>query len=370
MTSMARRFDRHQLVVHLVDLRPDMGGSLPHTCAVVGQLAKHHAVMIVTDRRSLVVLRRRLPLDDLRVLILPAWLRGRPARHVAEQIVLPWIASLSRSTLVWSPISITAPRCIRRSQYAVSFHDLHTGTGGRKDKVTRRAALAARKAAVLVVPSSLVAERARALRGTGQVAVVGGGGTKVEPQTAPPFLGSTPYAICLSSDQENKGHRTLAGAVQRLLVSVPGFRLVLAGSRLEPNSLDRVYADLPTECWHDLGFVGPESLGSLLLGARFLVSASSYEGFGLAMLDALVSEVPVVATRVGVLVDHPQLLPTAVPPNDPAALADAMQSSWEDSEALNQGRDLLVAAGLTWEATAERVASALGLGHPGGGERT
>lgn len=357
--------DDRRIVVHLVDLSPDMGGSLPHTCAVVARLARRHAVTVVTDRRSVAVLRTRLPLGELRVLILPRWLRGRLARVAAEQVVLPWIAGTRRSALVWSPISITAPRFIRRAQYAVSFHDLHTGTGGRRDRVTRRAARSARKASVLVVPSSTVAERARALGGSARIAVVGGGGTSVAREAAPPVAIRAPYALCLSSDHENKGHRALADAVRLLVASVPDFRLVLAGARQGPIGLGAVYAGLPAGSWHDLGFVDRAALGSLLLDARFLVSASSYEGLGLALLDALASGVPVVATSVGVLVDHPDLLPAAVPPEDPVALAAAMRCRWEEAgPAPVGGAVALAAAGLTWEATAARVASALGLVPP------
>jgi len=346
-----------RVVVHLVDLKADMGGSLPHTCEVLTRLARRVPITVLTDRRSVDVLSGRLGQGELSVRVLPWPLRGRFARLVVESMVLGPISWVCRSVVVWSPLSITAPRFVRRRAYAVSFHDLDTGTTGGRGRVRRRAGRAARRASVILVPSSVVADRARSLgQGRGRIAVVGGGATAGYGQRRE---SASPFALCIASDEENKGHRTLAAAVGSLAEDLPCLRLVLAGSRRHGAYLASAYSGLPRAQWKDVGFVDRAALSDLLRSCRLLVSASEYEGLGLALLDAIAAGVPLVATRVGALIDHPDLLQTAVAPGDVGALADALRETWT-SPAKGRGGDLVV-AGLTWRATADRVADALGV---------
>ncbi|QXC60514.1 glycosyltransferase family 4 protein [Aquihabitans sp. G128] len=347
-------------MVHLVDLKADMGGSLIHTCEVLSRLSRRVSVTVITDRGSLDVLRDRLTLREMCVRVLPWPLRGRLARLVAEQLVLGPISWTCRSAVVWSPISITAPRLVRRRSYAVSFHDLHTGTTGARDRVRRRAARSARRAAVIVVPSSVVATRASDLGPWGRIVVVGGGTTAAQIDDRP-SEGSAPYALCVASDQDNKGHRTLAAAVGYLAEELPEFRLVLAGSRRNGAHLASVYSCIPPAMWTDVGFVDRAALSTLLRSCRLMASASDYEGLGLALLDAISENIPLVATRVGALIDHPDLLQSAVAPGDVDALADALRLAWTHRGGDLPGAAGLAEAGLTWEATTDRVAHALGV---------
>lgn len=346
-----------RVVVHLVDLEADMGGSLPHTCQVLTRLAQRVSVTVLTDRGSVDVLDGRLAPSGLRVRVLPWPLRGWFARVLVESVFLGPISWVCPSAVVWSPISITAPRLVRRRAYAVSFHDLHTGTTGGRDRVRRRAGRAARRAAVILVPSSVVADRARALGPRGRIAVVGGGATADDGQRRE---SPSPFALCIASDEENKGHRTLAAAIGSLAEDLPDLRLVLAGSRRDGARLASAYSCVPRTMWEDLGFVDRATLSDLLRSCRLVASASDYEGLGLALLDAIAEGVPLVATRVGALIDHPELLPTAVEPGDIGALAEALRATWTCPSHGRRGGDL-TAAGLTWDATADRVADALGV---------
>lgn len=346
-----------RVVVHLVGLEADMGGSLPHACEVLTRLAQRVPVTILTDRGSVDVLDGRLAASGSRVRVLPWPVRGRCARVLVESVVLGPMSWVCRTAVVWSPISITAPRFVRRRAYAVSFHDLHTGTTGGRDRVRRRAGRAARRAAVILVPSSVVADRVHALGPRGRIAIVGGGAAAGGGQRRE---SPSPFALCIASDEENKGHRTLAAAIGSLAEDLPDLRLVLAGSRRSGARLASVYSCVPRSMWEDLGFVDRPTLSDLLRSCRLVVSASDYEGLGLALLDAIAEGVPLVATRVGALIDHPELLPTAVVPGDVGALAEALRGAWTCPA---HGRPVgdLAAAGLTWDVTTDRVADALGV---------
>jgi glycosyltransferase involved in cell wall biosynthesis len=97
--------------------------------------------------------------------------------------------------------------------------------------------------------------------------------------------------------------------------------------------------------------------------ADIFVHPSRYEGYGMAIAEALAHGVPVVATRVGaipeVVLDEAGIL---VPVDDPAALADALRLLIENPSVRQRyaGRASLAATRFaTWPGTAARIASAL-----------
>lgn len=90
-----------------------------------------------------------------------------------------------------------------------------------------------------------------------------------------------------------------------------------------------------------------------------LVSPSSYEGFGMVVVEAMSQRLPVVATPVGcaptVIRDGDNGL--IVPPRDPVALAAALRRLLEDAGLRRTIGDRAAAsvAHLTLRATAERT---------------
>jgi glycosyltransferase involved in cell wall biosynthesis len=158
------------------------------------------------------------------------------------------------------------------------------------------------------------------------------------------------------SDTVSPGTYLLAvGAIQRRknqlaaleAASAVGLPLVVVGPHRDPalaEELRRRGARLE-------GYVETERLAELYRGAACLVQASTFEGFGLPIVEAMASGTPVVAVR------EPALVEVA---GDAAVVVDEPNLTEGIRRALAE-RERLVAAGLerarafTWRATAERT---------------
>jgi glycosyltransferase involved in cell wall biosynthesis len=97
--------------------------------------------------------------------------------------------------------------------------------------------------------------------------------------------------------------------------------------------------------------------------ADIFVHPSRYEGYGMAIAEALAYGIPVVATRAGAI---PEVVPPEagilVPVDDPAALADSLRRLIENPSVRQLYADGAAVAAkrfATWSGTAARIASAL-----------
>ena len=130
---------------------------------------------------------------------------------------------------------------------------------------------------------------------------------------------------CIGSAIPVKGHTHAVSAMARVVDSVPGARLSIAGSGPELEVLARQARDLGLESAVDLkGLVS--DVPGFLAEVDILVHPSLEEAFGLALIEAMAAGRPVIASdlpatrhvldegRAGVL----------VPPADPGSLAQAM----------------------------------------------
>lgn len=106
-----------------------------------------------------------------------------------------------------------------------------------------------------------------------------------------------------------------------------------------------------------LGYVDTDTLRSLYRQARAVVLPSLWEGFGLPLLEAMASDVPLIASDIAV---HREVAGDAAvfaEPSDAASFADAIESVVSDDALrgalVSRGRTRV--SGFSWEASAQKA---------------
>ena len=245
------------------------------------------------------------------------------------------VHSSTRGSLARKVVALTIARLGR---VPVVFH-LHAGgaaalLGGGRAGIQARALLyALRTADCVVALTPGWEEQIRKAVPVRRARVVGN-----VPSLTYPVSRQTPEKtiVCLGHLYRRKGVHDLLDAFAILRRDDPEVRLVLAGEGPEAVPLaERVAAEPVLRGAVDLpGWIGPAAKASLLARAGCLVIPSHDEGLPLSLLEAMVSRVPVVATRVGGI---PEALRDGVdgllvPPQDVHALAGAIATVLRDRE--------------------------------------
>jgi alpha-1,3-rhamnosyl/mannosyltransferase len=168
------------------------------------------------------------------------------------------------------------------------------------------------------------------------------------------------YALCVSTLEPRKkiGNLLLAYQClpQRLREQTP---LVLIGSRgWLSEELHQEIERLAQQGWlRYLGFIPEADLPAVYAGARTFIYPSSYEGFGLPVLEAMASGVPVVTSNRSSLPEVTKGAALLVDPDDIDALALAIEASLLDQswrvKAMSAG--LTVAQEFTWDRCIEKT---------------
>ena len=126
-----------------------------------------------------------------------------------------------------------------------------------------------------------------------------------------------------------KGYDLLVAALATL-TDMP-WQLTIAGDRTRcPTLAAQLDADIEAHGLGDriavLGAVSPERINELFLASDVFVLASRFEGYGMALTEAIAHGIPVVSTMAGAI---PQTVPAGtgllVPPDHVAALAQALR---------------------------------------------
>jgi glycosyltransferase involved in cell wall biosynthesis len=169
-----------------------------------------------------------------------------------------------------------------------------------------------------------------------------------------PEANGQPYALVVGSLERRKDPLTAVEGFA--LLGSEELRLVFAGPDRGDGAAARAAAEQQgiAQRVEFKGHVSDEELAALYRGAACLVFPSRDEGFGLPLLEAMASGVPVVATRAGALPEIAGDAAILVEPGNPAELAGGIERALAD-------RERLVAAGLdrakqfSWAETAERT---------------
>jgi len=153
-----------------------------------------------------------------------------------------------------------------------------------------------------------------------------------------------PYVLTVGSLIARKNLDALASAAEALRGE--GIDLVGAGS-------GRGYMRSGRSPVRELGYVDQQRLPGLYAGAAAFILPSLYEGFGLPVLEAMASGVPVVASNRGALPEVCGNAALLVDPTDPAALSEAVLAAVGDCDLREAG--LARARSFTWERTARET---------------
>ena len=133
-------------------------------------------------------------------------------------------------------------------------------------------------------------------------------------------------AAMIANFSPYKGHDTVLNALQRVAAARPGrLKLVLFGDGKERRSAERLSGELALDGSVVFAGLVPDA-AQFLPRFDFLVLASTQEGFPNAVMEAMASGVPQVATSVGGVLElvNDRVSGLLVPPSDPASMADAL----------------------------------------------
>lgn len=256
----------------------------------------------------------------------------------------------------------------RRAARVVTIHDLHfldhperTRAEIRRDYPALVRGHAARADRVIVVSRFTAGEVARRLGiAPDQISICSPGAPEWAPRTTPVANG---YILYFGTLEPRKNVGGLLDAYERLASnrrSMP--RLLLAGKATEEAApwLDRIARPPLLGRVTHAGYVDPVNRRALYEGAIMLVQPSFEEGFGIPVLEAMATGVPVVVSNRGALPEVAGDAGVIVEPDDPVAMARAIERFVDDpaAAAAAAARGLDRARTFTWADTAARTIAA------------
>jgi len=301
--------------------------------------------------------------EHMDVIAPPGTLRGARG-HLWEQVVLP---RRLKGGLLWSP-STTGPLAVRRQ--VVTIHDcaffdqahcFSRAFAAWYQFLVPRLARAARH---IITDSEFSKQRIVELCRVSPAkvdVVYCGVGTRFRPHSTDEItsardkLGLPPrYVLCVGSLEPRKNLVRLLAAWQRIQPQLDGLSLVLAGAK------SHVFRDaglsVPSAV-HLAGYLSDELLPTVYAGAEMFVYPSVYEGFGLPVLEAMASGVPVVTSNVASLPEVAGDAAVTVDPQDVESIAAGIERLASDGRlrAVLREKGLSRASRFTWQRAASQT---------------
>jgi len=171
------------------------------------------------------------------------------------------------------------------------------------------------------------------------------------------------YSLFLGTVEPRKNLAMLLEAYRGLPAAIRHrMPLVVAGYQgWESEALHQQLRQAQSEGWaHYLGFVEGEAIPALVAGARLCAMPSRYEGFGLPVLEAMASGVPVLSSTAEALREVGGTAALYVDPADREGWTQGLEVLLQDDQQCAElGRSgLRRAADFSWQDCAERTVAA------------
>ena len=168
-----------------------------------------------------------------------------------------------------------------------------------------------------------------------------------------------PYVLTVGTLEPRKNLLTLLHAFDHLQPDAVGYDMVVVGPRgwLDRHLLRQLESRAESRRVHWLGYVTEADLVALYSGAELFLLASTLEGFGLPLLEAMACGTPVIVSDVAALREVGGDVPTFVPAADEAAFARAIQKALADPAGMAAARAAGIARArqFSWTRTAEAI---------------
>jgi glycosyltransferase involved in cell wall biosynthesis len=168
------------------------------------------------------------------------------------------------------------------------------------------------------------------------------------------------FVLAVGTVQPRKNLARLAQAVRALRVAEPELHLVVAGKRgwKSDDVVWEVENALPGNLARLLNYVDGSDLPALYAASSCTALVSTYEGFGLPVLEAMASGAPVVVSDTPALVEVAGGAAEIVPSTDIQAIAAGIGRVISAPEG-NRDAGTARAAGFTWARTARETIEVL-----------
>ncbi|MDB4912536.1 MAG: glycosyltransferase [Gemmatimonadetes bacterium] len=305
------------------------------------------------------------------VAILTAWLETVPELHSHAEVGLVRDMVHSKADVFWYPWNVATPTP-RHGAVVVTMHDVvplaHPDPrwqGTIKNlRWRRRFSKAAARATLVIADSAFTADEIHRVldypRDRMRVVLLAADDFVVPPSAgdsaALERLGiHSPFVLAVGAADRRKNLELVDRAMPGVVAAHPEIVLALAG----PRRAEQVIEQEPA--WkRTLGFVTEEELAALYRAAEVLVMPSTYEGFGLPVLEAMRMGTPVICARASSLPEVAGDAAAWVDPNDAAAVTRAINQLLSDKQlgARMRAASLAQSARFTWDETARKTMAA------------
>jgi glycosyltransferase involved in cell wall biosynthesis len=292
---------------------------------------------------------------------------SRPRRILYEQLRLPHAARAAKIDVLFNP-GFTAPLFLSCPNVTL-IHDLqhhhHPEFFKRADLLAWRFLVWAsiRSSERVITVSEAAREDIHATYGVPLDRIL-----TAEPGVEPEFFslerkGNEPLILCVSTLHPHKNIERLVDAFAAFRVRRPEYRLILAGMhgfhgdavkrRIQHHGLE---SQITVTGW----IPRPEIL-ELYSRAQFAVFPSTFEGFGIPVVEAMAAGVPLITSDIRPMKDAAGGTALLFPPGDTQALTSAMEQFAASAtlRASYASRARRRAARFTWDCTANTTLDAL-----------